>query len=543
MILNEKDKYRAWNIGPGIQGMGEKYRFTFSKKMKIILFSLLIVLNLILRIPFYPHEYGHDSFVIHILANSVSQFGYAKWWLNPLSVFGLYPFSVCSAVPFILSELSQITGVDMEHVILLFCFFLGISIIFMAYIFAGVIWDNDIFKFLVAFGLSLSPSILNYLTWTITTRAPFIALLPLFVYTLFKCRTYKLRFALLTVMLFILLFATHHLVYFIIPVLIGYLIVVASYKIKRCIKSVMISHKYITFVLIIGYFTMFAIPFITRHFIEGSRYEAITELFFGYLPRYTGILGIFAVGGFVYLLFKRGKKNAEWCLLLILMFLTPFLYIETYMKWFIPCFIFPFTAIGLINVLKLNGRRRKFALFIIINFLLLSVSFSAFYQHWRTKGGKIHLFENYMKESTYTAGLWAKENIRGTTTTNDIVFGIKIFSISEVPHMSAYYDVVDLSYGLANINGSKLIKRSITTEDFWFSGPYAKRGGYSSKEYGEAIMGMSYEDYKYSKYLSIFNFTYFLENKRAGKTPLLRYIQENNYCVYDNGYVNIWTFF
>ena len=92
----------------------EEHRFYFSKKMKIILFSLLIVLNLILRIPFYPHEYGADSFVIHILANSVSQFGHARWWINPLSVVGLYPYSECSAVPFILSEISQCTGIDGE---------------------------------------------------------------------------------------------------------------------------------------------------------------------------------------------------------------------------------------------------------------------------------------------------------------------------------------------------------------------------------------------------------------------------------------------
>jgi len=112
----------------------EEHRFYSSKKMKIILFSLLIALNLVLRIPFYPHEYGADSFVIHILGNSVSEFGCAKWWVNPLSVVGLYPYSECSAVPFILSGISQTTGIDVEHVILLFCIILGLLTIFAAYI-------------------------------------------------------------------------------------------------------------------------------------------------------------------------------------------------------------------------------------------------------------------------------------------------------------------------------------------------------------------------------------------------------------------------
>ena len=56
-----------------------EHRFYFSKKMKIVLFSLLIGLNIILRIPFYPHESGADTFIMHILANSVSQFGHAMY--------------------------------------------------------------------------------------------------------------------------------------------------------------------------------------------------------------------------------------------------------------------------------------------------------------------------------------------------------------------------------------------------------------------------------------------------------------------------------
>jgi len=519
--------------------MEEKYCFTFSKKMKIKLFTLLIALNLVLRIPFFPHEYGSDSFVIHILANSVSQFGYAKWWLNSLSIFGLYPYSECSAVPFIVSGISQTTGIDVEKVILLFCIFLGLFTIFAGYILAGAIWDNDLFKFLVAFCLSTCPAILNYLTWTITMRAPFIALLPLFAYFLLKAHNYKLRFALLAIILSVLLFATHHLAYFLIPVFIGYLIVVITFKVKEHIK-VKIAEKYITSVLLIGYLTMFVIPFITRRFIEGSRYEAITELFFGNLPRYAGIMGVFAIGGFTYLLFKNKKRFEEGCILLILMFLTPFLYIETYMKWFIPCFIFPLVGIGLINTLKLDRRKRKFALLIVIMFLLLSVSFSAFYQHWRTKGGGIYLFKNYMKDSTYTAGLWTKEYINGTTISNDIVFGIRIFAISGVPLMTGYYDTVDLAYGLADVKELKVVKKPISSDSFWFDGPYAKISGYSSKTYWCDIMGNSYEYYE-SKYRSMFNFTHFIETRRARKPPILRYAYDNNYRIYDNGYTSIWT--
>jgi hypothetical protein len=122
-----------------------------SKRLKFTLFILLILLTLILRYPTTPHEIGWDSFTIHILANSISTFGYANWWVHPLSIIGAFPNSEVSAVPFILSGISQSTNIDMESVILLYCLFLGFFSIFVAYVMAGVIWNNDIFKFLVAF--------------------------------------------------------------------------------------------------------------------------------------------------------------------------------------------------------------------------------------------------------------------------------------------------------------------------------------------------------------------------------------------------------
>ena len=527
----------------------EGHRFYFSKKMKIILFSLLIVLNLILRIPFYPHEYGADSFEIHILANSVSQFGHAKWWINPLSFVGLYPYSECSAVPFILSGISQCTGIDMEKVILLFCIFLGLLTVFAAYILAGAIWDNDAFKFLVAFGLSTCPAILNYLTWTITMRAPFIGLLPLFAYSLLKSHRYK-RFIFLSMVLFALLFLTHHLAYFLIPVCMGFLIGVIFYKLKNivCIKANIPKDAIISASYMLAFFILFMIPFQTGHLIEtSSRYEAPIISLSQNMPRYVGVLYIFVFGGFFYLLFKHDKKFEEWSLLFIMLFIFPFLYELTYIKWFAPCFFLPFAGYGLINLLRVNKDKRKYALFVLIIFLILSVSFSAFYQHWRTKGG-VHLFNNYMKDSTYTAGLWIKENINnGSLICNGIMMGHRIFATSGVP-LFLGDDTVDLTYGYANVSELKLKSRKITEDAFWMDGPYEMISWESEIHRKEILMG-SYERYKNSKY-SRFNFTHVIEDKRIhgyfayhgiNPSPFLDYIYNTKGSIYDNGKVCIWS--
>ena len=162
----------------------------FSKRSKYLLFGLLVALNIIIRIPSVPHECTDDSYAIHTLANSISLFGEARWWLHPLSIGGFYPYSYASSVPFLLSGISQCTGMDMEWTIWLFSLVGGVFSMFAAYLMAGAIKDNDLFKFLVAFAYSLSPGILLHSTFNASTRGLFTMLLPLFIYLLLKTRNY-----------------------------------------------------------------------------------------------------------------------------------------------------------------------------------------------------------------------------------------------------------------------------------------------------------------------------------------------------------------
>ena len=60
----------------------------FSRRAKYLHLALLSILNLIMRIPSFPHEMGNDSFGIHIMANLLSTLGYVNWWVNLGSVFG-----------------------------------------------------------------------------------------------------------------------------------------------------------------------------------------------------------------------------------------------------------------------------------------------------------------------------------------------------------------------------------------------------------------------------------------------------------------------
>ena len=164
------------------------------------------------------------------MVNSLNEYGYARWILHPLSLFGNYPGSECSALQFLLSGIFQCTNLDMESVIFLYCIFIGCFSMFTAYIMASEIFDNDIFKLLTAFCLSTSPAILSYTTWTIPLRGLFIVFVPLLFYIMIKYLKAK-KYVLLFLPLLLLLFVTHHLSYFLIPSILIFIVLLISYKI------------------------------------------------------------------------------------------------------------------------------------------------------------------------------------------------------------------------------------------------------------------------------------------------------------------------
>ena len=508
----------------------------FSLRTKLVLICSLILLNVVLRFQVVSHEIGWDSFLMHIMANSLSEFGYAKWFLHPLSIFGLYPASYTSTVQFLIPGISQSTGMGMEPVIFLYCMSIGLLSMFTAYLMAGEIIDNDLFKFLVAFGFSTSPGVLGYTTWTIPTRGLLVVLTPLLVYLLLKCRL-SVKYVPLAFLLAIFLFATHHLFYYLIPAFFALFILTICFKLKNHV-NIKIPEKLIPFVPVTGFIAMYSIPFFTRRFTEVSRYAAIDVNY----VRYIGILIIFAIGGLGYLIFKNNKRFGEWFLLLTLIFLTTFIYQQTYMKWFLPIFVALLAGIGLLNVLRAS-EKRKYVLPVVTIFLLLIVSFSAYHQfiHFLPEPGTSPTNERYIEESTYKTGRWMKENINGSAAiSNDELFGNRIFAASETTHLLIASGIIDQIYGFVSVNISKFERYPITSEDFWFSGYEGPAIGENAWQSVHRLRNSPHE----------FNITHVVENRKckgninwhhtSNPVKLLRLAYEKN-CVYDCGNINIWS--
>lgn len=512
----------------------------FTNRVWFGLLAGLIALNLILRYPVTPHEIGWDTFTIHVLTNSISEFGWARWWVNSLSIAGFYPNSYASAVPFLVSGISQCTCVNMEWTVWLFCTLTGIFTIFFAFVLAGVLWDNDLFKFLVAFGYSLAPGLLYFSTWQLSTRGLFIILLPLFIYLLLKTRD-SLKYVPLAIILFTVLVVTHHLFYFTIPIILSYITAVILYKLKGHIKVKIPDFANVSF---IGVFViMLSLAFFTYLFISetGSKYEWVILLAQTYV-RHVGVLLVFAIGSFVYLSLKNNKNFEEWFLLLSLICLTPLLYMYRYSKWFFVIFAIILASISLSNVAKTyNSKKRKYTLVIIVIVLLLSVSFSGFYQHYRNIAGTATPNERYMEDGTYVAGLWIKDNINKDKrmVCNEYI-AARIFAISEVPTLIGE-GTIDMTYGFTNITDLNISKVSPLSTMYYFEGPYIRTPHTPYTGYYCSLLNeVDFASYWGRPIISRFNLSYVIENEDIGDNPFIRSVHREKDTIYDNAKIRVW---
>lgn len=517
----------------------------FTVRTKMMLLLGLIILNVLFRYPVTPHEIGWDSFEIHALANSVTEFGNAKWWVHSLSIVGMYPLSYASSVPFFLSGMSQTTSIDMEWTIWIFCLFIGTVSIFVAYLLAGLIWDDDIFKFLVPFTYTLSSGMLTLTTWTLSTRGFFVVLLPLFIYLMIKSRFHS-KFIILTVFIFMLMLATHNLIFMTIPIIIGYSIVTVASKYNTH-EKINIPVKYINVAMVAGFCLMFLIPFLTRGLWTSdpeiarlglsSRYVVMFSLVEKYF-RYIGILSFFIVGGYISLAFKENKKFSEWFILLFIAGLAPLLFVPTYTKWFILPIVFLLIAIGLKNCILLGLQKNKIILFFVTILLLLSTSYSGYYQFIHFSDDATLKFR-YMDEKTYVTGLWIKDYVDKNIFWNNGLIGLRIFAVSSKPLL--FGGPLGLAYNFTNINDIDITKNSPLSTEFYESGPYVKTLGspYTAGDVNQ-LHNSEFNSRWGTRFISKYNLSYIVD-VNTNYNPFIgsiRNAMKNN--LYDNGIIRIW---
>jgi len=420
-----------------------------------------------------------ESTFIWGLANSISTFGYVEWILHPLSFFGLYPLSYPSTVPTILSIVSQALGLDIEYVILLFGFVLGILGMFGAYIMALEVRKDYLFAFLTAFAFSLAPVFIEYTRWTATARNLFIALLPLLIWSLLCYHNKnqgKWKYLLLALIVLVVLGSTHRM-FLLMP------LVIIAYFVTMCIKYITnrinsdnfllkrkLTERKVFLIAILLFAFAFLIQFSNLSFYRGIWYEYQTGAFFesksplflilnmstNYMGQ-IGILILFGLVGLLFLLRKRNKDFGELFVLITLLFLTSISALGLYVSLFILPFASVLIAIGLLESIRIVERsvrttklndtaetiaiknnekaKTKAIVFSIITIsLILSTGFSIYMvnRHMHLPIGDTG-DTTWMNDGTYNTGLFLKkEGGDKTFLSNDILITRRIRAVSGV---------------------------------------------------------------------------------------------------------------
>jgi len=344
------------------------------KKHVIYILILLIVLNIIIRIPTMRNEPGQDTFVIHSLANSISNAGFAAWVNHPLSFFGMYPGSYPSAGPFWLSGFNLLTNLEMDEVILITSIILGLIGFFSAYLAAKGIENNTLFRIFVAFSFSLSPVFLLFTIWSASTRHLFLAIFPLLLWCLFSIsnNSNKLKYLLLSGVFFILLGVTHRL-FFLMPLII--IAFLSSFILNNLKILVELYGKKINIVPIVWFtvflifvgFQIFRIGFYKNiHLIDayetgflftGKEFDSLLKnMAIDYASK-IGLLSIFIIIGLIVLTIKPEKKINHIFLLTSLIILSPIISYGTYVPLILLIFSCLLIGLGLLkimNMIKIN---------------------------------------------------------------------------------------------------------------------------------------------------------------------------------------------
>ncbi len=522
-------------------------QYDSGRRTKFLLVGLLLILNIIVRIPSVPHEKGYDSFFIHSLANSVSNFGVAQWWINWMSVFGLYPYSYASAVPFTLSGLSQLTGIRMEIAILLFCIILGLFSIFTSYSLATVLYDSFLYRFLFATIFSLSAGTLNLTTWEISTRTQIVIFFPFLLYLVFQIIKFRIKFMFLFVLTALLLLATHHFVY--LTFFYSVVIVISA----LCYNFLKIRNKYFhilktqlrvinfSYIYILTVFFLISLIFLFGAkwglITAGSRYTWIITIMV-IAGRNVGFILLLSVGGLTYFALKKDKSMEEWAILICLLPTLVFSFNQIYGYLTIHLFAILLGSVGVFNLIKNQKLNSRIVVTTVIIFIILNVAFSTFFAHYRLglKGG---YSDWYMKEETYVTGEWIKNNIDHDKNAISNGFEVRRMFASYGGQPVMYSeDVMNYMNGFITLDQQNIFKNSPFSKEFYFDNPYVLST--SSSDIWNWISLFPITDKRAIEYIERLNISYYYEDRAVSNT-LFNSLPENKNKIYEGGRMRLWA--
>jgi hypothetical protein len=164
----------------------------------------------------------------------------------------------------------------------------------------------------------------------------------------------------------------------------------------------------------------------TTFFSGSSAPILVINLFVSLFGR-IGLMLVFGLIGFAYLIWKKNKGLYDVFFLVSLIFIFPTIGMRTYYAYFFLVFFSILGGLVFFNVYRLFKKRKVIVLAILITALLSSVGFYYFmFNQWDVYGGT-------MSETTYDSALYVKYKTNNTFITNDGLIAARVGAISGKP--------------------------------------------------------------------------------------------------------------
>jgi len=413
-----------------------------SRKTTLALLLSLITFNILLRYPQSGHELGVDSFFVHALASSILVGGHARWILNPLSYFGLYPLSYPSAGPFFLASLSSSTGLNLEAAILLMSLLLGPIGILGAFVMAREFRDDPTFALGVALIYGLAPRFLVFTLWSASTRNLFMALLPLFIWALLRnYRKASWPNALVLALVFMTVAATHRLVVLMLGVVVAFVLAIVVLVALRILRirfprqilhnsaRKVAPHLALGVVVAISVGILAATDVLEEYSVGefGSGTDVSTQLInLGIsIARSGGLALPLVLVGLVVITRQRGKTIREPFLALTFLALIPTLSLRQYTGFYILPFLAIFGGLGLVGLMNVWRRRPRAYRALALALVVAISGFSMVVLDIEVQRSST------LDDRTYNTGLYVGAvDLPGTLVVNDGLHAVRVAAIS-----------------------------------------------------------------------------------------------------------------
>ena len=132
------------------------------KKTHYLFIATIIIFNILIRFTQFPFSRGGDNYHHFWRSTSIISTGTAHWFLDPLSLFGLYPFSRPYSISFLVSIMSMVSGISVEGGIFIVGYFFGILGMMGYFVWSREITRNNKVVYLGMFFLGTSFYFLSY---------------------------------------------------------------------------------------------------------------------------------------------------------------------------------------------------------------------------------------------------------------------------------------------------------------------------------------------------------------------------------------------